>query len=276
MGSRQRGVVLLLCALVCVGHPVAAQTSLAVVGTNVVLGFPTVNNLLYDVQRADNLPAGWSTIASNIPGTGGVLTNLDVGAGAWPRRFYRVRTYTSGVGTGGVDAVVLFSGGSGAGGALVFVGFGSGTLHYVGSSDEFGGLTITNVPVGTFKLRAYSPDNGTLYGETNGTLAVNGSIVNATVILPGTGTADVLVNYANGDPVKAAPVYIIYTGNTGVVTNGPQDTALSGHIIIQSVPIGNFTVKASNPNIPSSSATAVGTIISNGAVANVTINLLTN
>jgi hypothetical protein len=67
--------------------PVSAN----VLSTNVVLTFPTMSNFSYDVQSATDLVSrSWSTIASNIPGTGGVVTNVDVGAATAPQRFYRV------------------------------------------------------------------------------------------------------------------------------------------------------------------------------------------
>jgi len=66
-------------------------TRLSVAGANAVLSFTTTNGPLYDVQSSTDLVAGvWNTIASNIAGTGGVLTNTDVGGATVPQRFYRV------------------------------------------------------------------------------------------------------------------------------------------------------------------------------------------
>jgi hypothetical protein len=45
-------------------------TNLRLSGTDVVISFSTVPGQSYDVQRASNIIAGWSVIASNIPGTG--------------------------------------------------------------------------------------------------------------------------------------------------------------------------------------------------------------
>ncbi len=68
-----------------------SYVSINTVGTNVVLTFPTISNRLYDVQNRTDLVSGsWSTIASNITGTGGIVTNIDVGAATTTRRFYRV------------------------------------------------------------------------------------------------------------------------------------------------------------------------------------------
>jgi hypothetical protein len=69
--------------------------SLAIAGTNVWLSFPTLynvtSNIFYDVQSTTNLVAGaWSTIASNIAGTGGIVSYTNSGAAVVPRLFYRV------------------------------------------------------------------------------------------------------------------------------------------------------------------------------------------
>jgi hypothetical protein len=62
-----------------------------IIGTTVSLIFPTVSNSLYDVQSTTNLVTGpWNTIATNLAGTGGVVTNIHVGGASVPQRFYRV------------------------------------------------------------------------------------------------------------------------------------------------------------------------------------------
>jgi len=67
------------------------DVAIAIVGTNVMLTFSTISNSLYDVQACTDLVYGaWSNIATNIVGTGGVVTNIDVGAAALPEKFYRV------------------------------------------------------------------------------------------------------------------------------------------------------------------------------------------
>ena len=60
-------------------------------GTNVSLVFPTISTNFYDIQSSTDLVSGsWSTIASNIVGTGGIVTNIDVGGATVSHRFYRV------------------------------------------------------------------------------------------------------------------------------------------------------------------------------------------
>jgi hypothetical protein len=57
----------------------------------VTLTFPTVTSVFYDIQSRTNLVSGaWSTITSSIAGTGGAVTNIDVGGATVSRKFYRV------------------------------------------------------------------------------------------------------------------------------------------------------------------------------------------
>jgi hypothetical protein len=68
------------------------HVSVAIINTNVFLSFPTISNYVYDVQSTTDLVSGaWSTIASNLAGSGEAITNVDVGGATVPQRFYRVR-----------------------------------------------------------------------------------------------------------------------------------------------------------------------------------------
>ncbi len=68
-------------------------TNFALDGTNCVISFATVPGRNYDGQRANDLTSGvWSTVATNIPGTGGTIQITDTNATGQPKRFYRVRT----------------------------------------------------------------------------------------------------------------------------------------------------------------------------------------
>ena len=74
--------------------PAPWDLRLTLVGTDAVLTFTTVSNLLYDVQSRDDLVSGsWGDIATDIAGTGGIVTNLETGAATLPQRFYRVRVH---------------------------------------------------------------------------------------------------------------------------------------------------------------------------------------
>lgn len=68
-----------------------SYVAINLISTNVVLTFPTIANYLYEVQSRTNLADGsWSILASNIAGTGGIVTNIHIGAAADLHRFYRV------------------------------------------------------------------------------------------------------------------------------------------------------------------------------------------
>ena len=61
-------------------------------GTNVLVSFPTIVSYPYYVLSTTDLVAGaWTTVANSIVGTGGVVTNVDVGGAVVPKRFYRVK-----------------------------------------------------------------------------------------------------------------------------------------------------------------------------------------
>jgi probable HAF family extracellular repeat protein len=72
--------------------PLAAQNLvITVVGASVQLAYSTELTEFYDVQRIGSLPSGsWTTIASNVMGTGSTVTNVDLNAANVPQRFYRV------------------------------------------------------------------------------------------------------------------------------------------------------------------------------------------
>ncbi len=66
--------------------------ALNLVSNNVLLSFPTLSNYLYEIQSTPDLVSGvWSTIASNLPGVGGVLTYSDP-ISQVSQRFYRAAT----------------------------------------------------------------------------------------------------------------------------------------------------------------------------------------
>ena len=67
-------------------------TAVAASNNSFVISFPTVAGILYDVQRSNDLVSnGWSAVATNLIGNGGVLQITDTNTAAQPKRFYRVR-----------------------------------------------------------------------------------------------------------------------------------------------------------------------------------------
>jgi hypothetical protein len=244
-----------------------AQTSISLVEGNVVLRFPTASNLLYSVQWSD-LPASnsWSTIASNIVGSGGALTSMDPGAATAAARFYRVGSFNPSTNGGTVAVLVEFNGGAPVQNALIVLSD-SGNGGY-GYSDGNGQIIFANVPDGSFSIQAYSPDDGAPSTEATGTISATGSISSVSVTMPGSGSVTVWVDYASGDPAQGATIDVI----SGTTTNkGAADS--TGNDTFEGIPVGSFTVTAVNPTNATSTATASGNLATNGASATLYLTL---
>jgi hypothetical protein len=79
--------------IVLTAAPAASISDIFFSGTNVLVGLATSTNAHYDVQTTTDLvSAVWSTIYSNVPGTGG-LTNFNCGSNTGPKQFYRVAAH---------------------------------------------------------------------------------------------------------------------------------------------------------------------------------------
>jgi len=66
----------------------------SVAGTNLVLSFTAVSKVLYDIQICSAMPSGsWSNLATNLAGTGGMLTMSNLVTSAISARFYRLRLH---------------------------------------------------------------------------------------------------------------------------------------------------------------------------------------
>ena len=240
-----------------------AQTTISLVGSDVVLSFPTALNMLYRIQRADTLATNlWITIASNIVGTGTTLTNIDAGAATAASRFYRVGSYNPSTNGGTAVVLVRFLDGTPVLNALVVLSY-SGTPLKSGYTDGNGQRLFINVPVGSFTVRAYSPDNGNLVANGSGSISSTGSLATTTVNMPGSGSVEVWIDYASGDPAPIAPIYVV----SGTLTNGPGFTDSAGHLTMSGVLQGDFTVTAYNPTNINSFVTASGNLPTNGASA---------
>ncbi|HXI84031.1 MAG TPA: hypothetical protein VNL17_08080 [Verrucomicrobiae bacterium] len=67
-------------------------TSIVANGPDIVISFTTCSNKTYDAQYNDDLTtSNWSGVATNIPGTGAIVSTNDPGAASLTNRFYRVR-----------------------------------------------------------------------------------------------------------------------------------------------------------------------------------------
>ena len=69
-------------------------TGVTISHSNVVLGFSTVSNALYDIQSTTNLASTpWSTIVSNIQGLGVATNYTNIGGASLSHKFYRLRVH---------------------------------------------------------------------------------------------------------------------------------------------------------------------------------------
>jgi hypothetical protein len=252
-------LVVLVAAALYRGTPGRSQPGLAVVGTNVVLSFATTSNQVYYVQRRDNLATGfsWSTIASNIVGTGGIRTNIDTGAATALSRFYRIGSVASGTGTVFV-ADKYFDGSPATGAYFDFIYPGGITNSFVGPTDNMGFLTFTHVPVGGFTVRALHPSDFDVYTDVTGMMPSNGALVSVTTYLPCLGTVEFQVYFANTNNAAHAQVILDY--GTSQASGYADD---SGHGNFLGIPSGSFTLTAFNPNNQSSYATVSSAVPSN-------------
>jgi hypothetical protein len=66
-------------------------TSLKLTGSNAVVSFTTVTSATYEVDyRNDMITGTWLILTNGVSGTGGILSNTDVGAVSQGERFYRI------------------------------------------------------------------------------------------------------------------------------------------------------------------------------------------
>ena len=65
--------------------------TLKLLSSNAVVSFTTVTSATYEVDYRNDLTTGtWLSLTNGVPGTGGILSNTDLGAVSQGRRFYRV------------------------------------------------------------------------------------------------------------------------------------------------------------------------------------------
>lgn len=149
------------------------------------------------------------------------------------------------IGLGTVQVQVNFASGTPAANSQVdileqFRGF----YIFAGFTDANGRLTIPNVPVGTFTVLAFNPNNTSLNASVSGAVTQAGQVVPVTVVLPGTGVVSGRVTFVNGTPVANATVEIF--GNNVPFEETVTDS--NGLYTITQIPVGRpFTVRVFDP-----------------------------
>lgn len=149
------------------------------------------------------------------------------------------------IGLGIVQVQVNLAGGSPAAGSQVDIFEPArGFFAFVGFTDASGRITIPNVPVGSFIVRAHHPTNGQLFSDVNGAVTINGQVVPITVVVPGTGVVTGRVTFVNGSSAASSEVEIF--GNNVPFTSTFTDA--NGLYTLTQVPTGRpFAVRAFDP-----------------------------
>ncbi len=185
-----------------------------------------------------DVPVGIFTVSAFEPNTG-VSSSAQVGV---------VQNQTSTVnltlvGLGTVTVQVNFASGVPAPNSQVEI-FNNNFFRFAGSTDASGRLSIANVPVGTFTVRAFNPNNTGLFTDIPGSVLTNGQVVPITITLVGTGVVTGRLTFVNGTPAANASIEIF--GNNVPFESATTDS--NGIYTITQVPVGRpFTVRAFDP-----------------------------
>jgi hypothetical protein len=185
-----------------------------------------------------DMPAGIFTLSASDPNTGATASTQVVVA--------QNQTTTANltlVGLGTVQVLVNLASGVPAANSPIEI-FSNSFFRSVGSTDATGRLTIPNIPVGSFTVRAFNPNNTGLFTDVNGAITSDGQTVPITVTLIGTGVVTGRVTFLNGTP--AANAFIELFGNN--VSFLETSTDSNGIFTLTQVPVGRpFTVEAFDP-----------------------------
>lgn len=185
-----------------------------------------------------DVPVGNFTITAFEPNTG-IASSAQVGVVQNQNSVVNLTL----VGLGTVQVQVNFASGVAAPNAQVEI-FNNSFFRFAGNTDATGRLTIPNVPVGVFTVRAFNPNNTSLFTDVSATISTNGQVVPVTVTLIGTGVVTGRVTFVNGTP--AANAFVEIFGNNFSTQSTSTDS--NGNYSITQVPVGRpFTVRAFDP-----------------------------
>jgi hypothetical protein len=185
-----------------------------------------------------DVPVGNFTVTAFEPNTG-VGSSVQVGV-------IQNQTSTANItliALGTVSVQVNFASGAPAPNSQVEI-FSNTFFRFAGSTDAAGRLTIPNVPVGVFTVRAFNPNNGNLFTDVSSSLTTNGQVVPVTVTLVGTGVVTGRVTFVNGTAAANATVQIF--GNN--VPFAQTSTDANGLYTLTQIAVGRpFTLRAFDP-----------------------------
>ncbi|MGZ4843338.1 MAG: beta strand repeat-containing protein [Candidatus Angelobacter sp.] len=187
-----------------------------------------------------DIPAGLFTLKAFEPNTG-APTSVQISVVADQTTTQNITL----IGLGTVQVQVNFASGTPAANSQVDIFEPSrGFFAFAGFTDASGRMTIANVPVGTFTVRAHHPSNGGIFTDVNGAVATDAQVVPITVTLPGTGVVTGRVTFVNGSPAANATVQI-FGDNVPFASTTTDSNGL--YTITQVVAGRPFTLRAFDP-----------------------------
>jgi Carboxypeptidase regulatory-like domain/Bacterial TSP3 repeat/Bacterial Ig-like domain (group 2) len=210
-------------------------------------GFTTFGFFERDIRTDTNgqftffdIPAGLFTLRAFEPNTGSP-TSVQISV-------VKDQTTTQSlslIGLGTVQVQVNFASGTAAGNSQVDIFESSrGFFVFAGFTDASGRMTIANVPVGSFTVRAHHPSNGGIFSDVNGAIITDGQSVAITVTLPGTGVVTGRVTFVNGTAAANAQIQI-FGDNVPFASMATDSNGL--YTFTQVVAGRPFTLRAFDP-----------------------------
>ena len=145
---------------------------------------------------------------------------------------------------GSVSGKVLS--GSGTGVSSAYTQLYNNNYSFALYTDAGGNFSFTFVPAGTYTLRSYEPTNS-IYSTYTVTLNP-GDNVTQDITLVALGTVNVQVYYADGTtPFSQASIYRVVNGSQQTYYGQTDST---GKLTVTAFPVGNWVVRATDPNYP--------------------------
>ncbi len=210
------------------------------------------------------LPAGTYTLLATLPNLQG--TDLTGSTSATVTSGQMTRADITLTPTGGVSGIVRTGGGAPA--INVRVELNGPQLLLWTYTDTGGGYTFLDVPVGSFTVSAIEPKTGLRSSVEVG--VSEGRLIAQDIHLINVGTVAVAATLSDGTPAQDAFVQM-HRSALGDFFSDIGRTDVFGHLSVDNVPQGVFTVRVFNPVNTSMFTEASGVIGSDGEVVSVPV-----
>ncbi|MCK5058547.1 MAG: carboxypeptidase regulatory-like domain-containing protein, partial [Candidatus Aminicenantes bacterium] len=201
--------------------------------------------------------------AFNLEATGSAIGQTGKAEGKIEYEGHELRVDIEAEGTGKVTGTVFQPDGQSpfAGATITLV---MGNQDFMPDSNSGGVYAFNAIPLGNFTIKAVDPQQTVNFAKASGSLTYNGQELNINLTLRGTGSVTGTLE-KNGIPLEGYTVYI-----NSPYLNTSVSSGANGIFLFSEVPIGSFSLKATDP---ASGEAAVGS----GGITNdgqeVTVNL---